>query len=203
MKKIILLTILLIALVGCAKESAEVPAVTGQVILSLPVNAEYILDTENSLLTWEISKIVGNHHTGIVKIKEGSLTRENDEFTKGEFIIDMTTITETKDNQRFLKHIKSKDFFDIDNYPISTLIITSITEDYTVTGDLTILDQTNEISFPARVSTNNGKLQVNADFEIDRTQWGITYGSGSFFEDLGDKAIKDEIKYSLELTFTS
>jgi len=203
MKKIIFLTILLIALVGCAKESAEVPAVTGQAILSLPVDAEYILDTENSLLTWEISKIVGNHHTGTVKIKEGSLTRENDEFTKGEFIIDMTTITETKDNQRFLNHIKSGDFFDIDKYPISTLIIKSITEDYIVTGDLTILDQTNEISFPARVSTNNGKLQVNADFEIDRTQWGITYGSGSFFEDLGDKAIKDKIKYSLELTFTS
>lgn len=201
MKKIIFLTILLIALVGCAKESAEVPAVTGQVILSLPVDEEYILDTENSLLTWEISKIVGNHHTGTVAIKEGSLTRENDEFTKGEFIIDMTTITETKDNQRFLNHIKSGDFFDVDNYPISTLIIKSITEDYTVTADLTIMDQTNEISFPARVSTNNGKLHISADFEIDRTQWGITYGSGSFFEDLGDKAIKDEIKYSLELVF--
>ena len=201
MKKIIFLTILLIALVGCTKESAEVPAVTGQVILSLPVDEEYILDTENSLLTWEISKIVGNHHTGTVKIKEGSLTRENDEFTKGEFIIDMTTITETKDNQRFLNHIKSEAFFDIDKYPISTLIIKSITEDYTVTADLTIMDQTNEISFPARVSTNNGKLHISADFEIDRTQWSITYGSGSFFEDLGDKAIKDKIKYGLELVF--
>ncbi|MCH8864998.1 MAG: YceI family protein, partial [Chloroflexi bacterium] len=116
--KIILLTILLIALVGCAKESAEVPAVTGQVILSLPVNEEYILDTENSLLTWEASRI-GIKHTGTVAIKEGSLIRENDEFTKGEFIIDMTTITETKNNQRFLNHIKSKDFFDVDKYPIS------------------------------------------------------------------------------------
>lgn len=200
MKKIIFLTILLIALVGCAKESAEVPAVTGQVILSLPVNEEYILDTENSLLTWEASRI-GIKHTGTVAIKEGSLIRENDEFTKGEFIIDMTTITETKNNQRFLNHIKSKDFFDVDKYPISTLIIKSITEAYTITADLTIMDQTNEISFPARVSTNNGKLHISADFEIDRTQWGITYGSGSFFENLGDKAIKDKIKYGLELVF--
>ena len=100
-----------------------------------------------------------------------------------------------------MNHIKSKDFFDVDKYPISTLIIKSITEAYTITADLTIMDQTNEISFPARVSTNNGKLHISADFEIDRTQWGITYGSGSFFENLGDKAIKDKIKYGLELVF--
>ena len=63
-----------------------------------------------------------------------------------------------------------------------------------------VLFETNEISFLAIVE-NTDSLNIQAQLDIDRTKWGITYGSGSFIEDLGDKAIKDEISYDLNLVF--
>jgi hypothetical protein len=35
------------------------------------------------------------------------------------------------------------------------------------------------------------ELKANASFDIDRTEWDIKYGSGKFFQDLGDKMIND------------
>jgi hypothetical protein len=37
----------------------------------------------------------------------------------------------------------------------------------------------------------NGKLVAIGETEIDRTKYDIRYGSGKFFEDLGDKMIYD------------
>lgn len=174
----------------------------------LPADAKYQLVTENSRLGWTSTRIVGKPHSGTVALKSGSLMREGGAFTGGEFVIDMTGITEEEDNQRFLGHIRSEDFFDIEQHPESRLVLTSIEgndEDmtYTVTGDLTILGQTHAITFPASITAGESSLEAQARFEIDRTQWGITYDSGTVFQQIGDKAIRDEIPFELDLVFTT
>jgi len=200
-----------IALSGCSNNQAmkepEGSAVAGiqEGSAKMELNGEYVLDTERSALRYHAEKIVGNSHNGNVGLKRGNMDFENNKFVNGEFIIDMTDINEDNNNEMFLNHIRSEDFFDIEKYPESKLVLTSVEKtenpnEYQITGDLTIKDKTNEIEFPAIINSSD-PLNIKAEFEIDRTRWDVIYGSGSFFDDLGDKAIRNEIEYSLDLYF--
>ena len=133
----------------------------------------------------------------------GEIGLSNGEFVSGDFTVDMTKIDESNNNERFLGHIRSADFFDIETYPTSEFRITDIQkagDSFVVTGDLTIKDTTNEISFPASAELSESGLSAQADFEIDRTRWGIIYDSGNFIKDIGDHAIEDEVHFTLDLT---
>ncbi len=169
-------------------------------------DGNYTLDPASSTLTYTASRVVGTPHVGTVALSSGTITLAG-QTTQGTVHIDMTTITESKDNQRFLTHLKSKDFFDVENYPEARMNINSIKHtnqnEYSVNGDLTILNITQPISFPATLTPDGKTLRANANFTIDRTRWNITYDSGSIFSELGDRAIKDEIGFTLDLTFSA
>lgn len=98
-----------------------------------------------------------------------------------------------------LTHIKSDDFFAVETYPTATFVstlITSTENGYDVTGDLTIIDQTHPITLSIQ---EKDQTTYTASFDIDRTVWGITYGSDNFFDNLGDNVINDTISYELVL----
>ena len=40
---------------------------------------------------------------------------------------------------------------------------------------------------------------ASSSFSIDRTLWGVTYKSGSFFKNLADRLIDDAIQFDIEL----
>jgi polyisoprenoid-binding protein YceI len=170
------------------------------------IKSIYNLDTERSTLDWTASKIVSTTHTGKVALKSGIIQKGENNFLGGSFVIDMTKITESKDNEQFLGHIRSDDFFAIEKFPESRFEITSIENvegnTYKVAGDLTIKDKTNTIDFSATLEDDENELKVSAEFNIDRTRWGVNFDSGTVFQQLGDKAIKDEIEYKLNLILT-
>lgn len=167
-------------------------------------DGSYTINTSASTLSYSASRLAGTPHTGTVDIKSGNLDIVSGSAT-GEFVIDMTTITDSKDNERYLGHIKSDDFFGVEEYPESKLQLTNIESNddgtYTITGYLTIRDETNQMAFPATITQTDSGLTAQAEFNIDRTRWDITFDSGSIFLDLGDRAIRDEISYTLDLTF--
>ena len=69
----------------------------------------------------------------------------------------------------------------------------------TVDGKLTIKDSTNPIEFKAAVQKNADGTWFYANIVVDRTKYNIRYGSGSFFENLGDKTIYDDFKLKVNL----
>lgn len=216
MKKMLSMMFIAITLTACST-NPENPVPTNDESISEPTasileipSAEtadqvYTLDTSASVLTWEASRLAATPHVGTVAIQSGALFETNGSFTGGEFVIDMTQITEEKNNERFLNHIKNEDFFGVDQYPTSKLVLTSVVkksdQSYDLTGNLTIRDQTHPISFSAQIEPKENQWLATSEFQIDRTKWGIVYDSGSFFMELGDRAIKDEITYRLDLTF--
>ena len=113
-------------------------------------------------------------------------------ITSGEIVFEMGSMTvgdlEGEWETKFLGHMKSPDFFDVASFPTATLKVKSFKEGQ-MKGDLTIKGVTRPIAFPAEVK--EGKYVGKASF--NRTEFGITYGSGSFFEDLGDKMINDTV----------
>ncbi|MDA0208289.1 MAG: YceI family protein [bacterium] len=185
--------------------TGDVTADGSEVALSftLPDTVSYTANIDESVLTWESGRIVGAPYIGTVQLANGTLTREEGIITEGKFVIDMTTIA-FPDNERVESHLLNADFFDVENYPTSTIVITNISMNdddmYMASGELTILDTTNEISFPVTFTEVDNHVIANAEFEIDRTEWGITYESSNFFQNLGDKAIKNMIGFTLDLT---
>lgn len=162
---------------------------------------EVQIDTNASSINWVGQKVTGQHD-GAVKIKSGKLLMEGDEITGGSFVIDMTSIDvqdlEGGMRDKLMGHLKSKDFFNVEEYPTANFNITSVSKSdnsdatHFISGDLTIKGITNKITFPAVVSTVGTKVNAKANFELDRTKWDIKYRSGSFFDGLGDKLIYDD-----------
>jgi len=176
----------------------------GEMVVEVPEDAEvvYALDSEASSLEWGAYRFTGGGHTGTVDIADGYMAYGNDAFMQGEFVIDMTSISESENNERFLQHIRSDDFFTVDRYPTSTLTVNDIATQNgtsTVNGELTIRGITNEVSFPATIERSDDELNASAEIEIDRTKWGVVYDSGSVFKQLGDRAIEDNITYTLDM----
>lgn len=167
----------------------------------------YTVDTQKSMVEWTGKKLAYGH-TGTIQIKSGDVSVENGALTAGNFVIDMNTMDETvtaadeEKEQKLIGHLKSDDFFKVDQYPTSEFAITKV-EGNTVSGNLTILGITKEISFPAQVNITDTELTASAEFTINRTDWGIKYASGNFFEDLAaDKAISDDIAFKVNLVAT-
>ena len=170
-------------------------------------NTKKIIDPSKCLIKWEGKKVVYGHN-GTVSIKEGSLLISKGKINGGSFVIDMTSLkcTDIEDqakNANLIGHLKDADFFDVAKYPTSKLVIKKIGElkdgVQTITADLTIKDKTNPITFSTSVKTVGGKVMAGAKFSIDRTKYDIRYGSDSFFDNLGDKAIKNEINFEVSL----
>lgn len=166
------------------------------------------VDTGASYISWKGYKVTGQHY-GKVKLKSGSLEYENGKLVGGNFEIDMTTIT-SEDLQggyadKLVGHLKSDDFFGVTKYPTAKFVITKAAEakpgEYRIKGDLTIKETTKPISFNATVSEKDGKQVANATMKIDRSEFDVRYGSGSFFDNLGDKTIYDE--FDLEVTLVA
>jgi len=176
---------------------------------SAPVFAQsYQVDTNASTIKWTGKKVTGSHH-GTIAFKEGNLEVKDNQLTGGSLVVDMTTIknldlTDPDWNQKLIGHLRSDDFFGVEKYPVSRLVIKKVESKggtlYHVTGDLTIKGITKPVEFDSNISVNGNKLQATGTMPVDRTKYGIKYGSGSFFSNLGDKMIDDvfTLEFSLE-----
>ena len=164
------------------------------------------IDPAASNVHWKGYKVTGAHE-GDINIKSGNLTFDGDKLTGGQFVIDMGTITVTDLTGEYadkLKgHLASDDFFGVASHPEAKLVITKVKPGkagkYAVTGDLTIKETTKPITFDATVYQVDGKRIATADITIDRSKYDVRYGSGSFFDNLGDKTIYDDFDLNVKL----
>ncbi len=177
------------------------------VVFSFTHVTAYKVDTSASNIVWNAEKVTGKH-TGNVKISNGDLQMDHGKLVGGSFDIDMNSITNTDLEGewagKLIGHIKSDDFFGVAKYPTSKFVITrAIPQDtkgnYKIIGNLTIKEKTNEISFKANLAEAAGTLTATGDIVVDRSKFDVKYGSGSFFDNLGDKTIYDEFGLKVSL----
>jgi polyisoprenoid-binding protein YceI len=162
------------------------------------------VDAAKSTINWVGKKVTGSHE-GTINLKDGALVFKGNKLAGGSFTVDMTSINTTdlegKGKANLDGHLKSDDFFGTENHPTANLVIKKIADKgngvYGVNADLTIKGKTNTIGFEITVAGNT----ATADLKVDRTKYDIKYGSGSFFEGLGDKAIYDEFELKVKLVF--
>ena len=167
-----------------------------------------MIDVSKSFIRWEGSKKVGATHNGTINLKSGELDRSGSKINGGQFVIDMDTIVNedltgtgaiTLEN-----HLKSADFFNVEEYPEGMFEITEIEkvkdDNYNVTGDLTLKGITESISFPATITEEeNDVLRMKGKSVLDRTLWDVRFGSGKFFANLGDALINDNMTVEFDI----
>lgn len=177
--------------------------------MAAKVATSYNVDTNSSVIVWTGYKVTGKH-TGTVKIKNGTLSTENGVLTGGSFEVDINSITctdmEGEYAGKLVGHLKSDDFLGAASYPTAAFVITkAIPQDtkgnYKILGNLTIKGITKEVKFFANVAESNGMVNAAGKITIDRSEFNMRYGSGSFFDGLGDKTIYDE--FDLQVTLVA
>ncbi len=212
--------ILAMTLFACNTAPDGEAATTGEATDTADASAtaiDYSVDASASAVTWVGSK-PGGQHNGTISMKEGSLSVKDGNIEAGKFVLDMNTITVLdipagegkEDLEGHLKGSKEDNadhFFNVAKYPTATFEIANVTPiendslmSHTITGNLTMKDTTLSVTFKANVNLGEAGLVAESnDFTIDRTKWGVNYGSKNVFADLGDKFINDEIGLKVNL----
>ncbi len=175
----------------------------------------YNVDSSKSSMQW-VGKKVGGQHAGTVSIANGTVGINHGNPVGANIVIDMTSLActdlEGKKASNLIGHLSSDDFFGVDKHPTATVVATKFVAipnakegdpNYNVTANLTIKGVTNEITFPVAIVVKGEKMAIAAKMSFDRTKWGIKYGSGSVFDDLGDKAISDDVDINFMLIANS
>ena len=174
--------------------------------ISLPVGDEkyVVIDTKESVVSWKGSNPFGAH-TGYVYISKGELMTENGQLRGGTVEVDMNTIEDEnhKSSNGLIKHLKDPDFFDVNKFPFAAIAITSVAtikaDDKEIKGNLTIKGITHPVSFGAKVEEKEGIVKASGRLIIDRTKWGVRYGSEKFFDNLKDETISDDIELIIKI----
>lgn len=156
-----------------------------------------------SSIKW-MGKKIGSKHEGIIQLKDGFVELQDDKIVAAKLVMDMTSITNTdldneNYNQKLVGHLKSDDFFGVEAYPTASFELTESTKftngKATLSGDITIKGKTEPISFDVQ---KEGDVYM-ANLAIDRSKFDVRYGSDSFFDNLGDKAIDDNFIIDIKL----
>ena len=164
------------------------------------------IDTQKSNVKWIGSKISGSSHEGNISITEGKRSINHEKMVNAEFVVDLNTITCTDLGEEkaayLVKHLKNEDFFDVPNHPLAKLKLikgTKTEKGYNITASLTIKEQTHPVVFDIEWIQRGSAALVSGILKFDRTKFNIKYKSGSFFNNLGDRAINDEVSLEFRI----
>lgn len=201
MKKIVLslAVIATLTLASCGNKNADKATTTTEQEVAVEQGDKYSINLTESNVTWKVGHKGGvNPRYGTLTLKAGDIAIDANGLNAGSYTIDMTSINAdiaSVDNDATKKgdlegHLKSADFFNVEANPTVDFKITKV-EDFdaakqtskvegankVVSGNLTILGKTVNITFPAKVTVENGKAVMDASFVADRTEWGLVFGT--------------------------
>jgi len=200
---------LIMTFIGCKNKAEEAQTTEAQdVTTAEATTTKYMVDTEASMIEWKGFKPTGTHN-GSIQIENGVFTVADGKIESGSFLIDMNSIVDldmepaNEMNAKLVNHLKSPDFFDVEKYPTAAFEVTG----YEVkdgkgwlSGNLTMKEKKNNITFPVTVITSGTNVTITSEtFTVDRSKWDVKYGSKSFFDDLGDKFINDDMELKVNV----
>lgn len=204
-------TIITIAatIVACKDKAKEAETTAAEAAAQAQMaSVKYMASTADSSIEWTGFKPTGKHN-GTINLENGVFTVNNGKIESGSFLIDMNSIVDLdipaddEKNAKLVGHLKSADFFDVEKYPSAAFEVTGFEETdgkTMLSGNLTLKEKKNNVTFPVTVSSEGDSFSLTSEvFTIDRSKWDVKYGSKSFFDNLGDKFINDDIELKITL----
>jgi polyisoprenoid-binding protein YceI len=157
--------------------------------VAVAADGTYPLTGDNTKVEFTGAKKEGKHDGGFKKLS-GTATLTGTDPATTKIVVTIDTESLYSDNPKLTAHLKNPDFFDVKTYKTARFESTSVEPIpgnkgvYKVTGKLTMLDRTKEISFPASISAANGHLKLDSQFTINKTDFGMTYGQGKIYDEV-------------------
>lgn len=208
LKKFLIPVILISFIVSCEKSSKKkIDTSLPKPTLSLS-SGDYVMDNDNSSIKWTGRELSTKSHYGSLQMKNGSLTVNTDGTINGIIKIDMTTIDcedlQGRSKASLERHLRSDDFFSVESHPIATLTFKSeggiaAGNKLAFNGDLEIKGISHPISFESELKSVDPKVSALVDMTFDRSKYNVRFRSGTFFQNLGDKLIYDDIEISVDI----
>ena len=208
LKKFLIPAILISFIVSCEKSSKKkIDTSLPKPTLSLS-SGDYVMDNDNSSIKWTGRELSTKSHYGSLQMKNGSLTVNTDGTVNGIIKIDMTTIDcedlQGRSKASLERHLRSDDFFSVESHPIATLTFKSeggigAGNKLAFNGDLEIKGISHPISFESEVKNVDPKVSALVNMTFDRSKYNVRFRSGTFFQNLGDKLIYDDIEISVDI----
>jgi polyisoprenoid-binding protein YceI len=155
-------------------------------------------DSKTSKVDFVGSKVTGSH-TGNFGNFDGRVELVDGKIEASTVRVDIDMKSVSSDTEKLTGHLKSKDFFEVDRFPKATFVSTKIVPGgdkgatHTITGNLELHGVTKSITFPATIAVSKDAVTANAEFAIDRTNWGINY------EGMADNLIRKDVVLKLAI----
>lgn len=186
---------------NCRDKAKEAETKDAETISVAKASSEaYTALPNESTITWSGYKPTGSH-TGTIALSSGEFTVNDGKIESGTFTIDMASLKDSEGSAKLEKHLKSADFFEVETYPNATFEVTGFdtaNEKTMLSGNLTLKGTTNNVSFPVTVTNEADLITLTSEtFTIDRSKWNVKFKSKSFFNDLGEKYINDDIELTI------
>ena len=164
-------------------------------------SGNYELKLDSSRLDWECGWLGGMSHNGDIKFKNGKIEIKNNNSAFGKFVVDMNKIDcfdlSGGAKSKLISHLKSNDFFSVDNYNEAILEIDSLEHikenKFLLFGDLMIKDIKNPVAMKGQIFKVENGYRASIKLSFDRAKFNVKYKSKSFFSDLGDNIIDDNV----------
>ena len=193
--------IILFIVNGCVQKKDNSSVLQNQELSPLK-KGDYAVEVSSSKLIWTGKELSTKQHKGTLNIKKGQIIISDKGLISGDIEIDMSSINTTdikgRGKDRLDGHLKSPDFFDVKKHPVAFLKFQGNEKNFSdgklkFDGELTIKNISHPISFFSTIENVNGKLSARAEVTFDRSLYNVRFGSGKFFDNLGDRLIYDEI----------
>lgn len=200
----------LVICIACGKQESEdvkIQKTSLETMITNPQNVDTLwVNKVSSDVQWIGRKVTGEHN-GHIQLAGGFIIKNNGNLQSGEILMNMQSITvddieNPEWNQKLVDHLKNDDFFNIEKYPTAKFVFSKFegrATDTHVTGDMTIRNKTVPMDFIFNTVVDLDSSYATGSINIDRSLFGIKYGSGSFFEGLGDKMIMDDFTLNFKL----
>ncbi|MFC6333976.1 YceI family protein [Paenibacillus septentrionalis] len=168
--------------------------------------AKWVVDATHSSIEFSVK------HLMIAKVKgsfhkfDAEIEADLNDLTSAKVSLDIDLASVDTRNEDRDNHLRSADFFDVENSPKLNFVVTSVTktgeDEYDVVGDVTLHGVTKQETFKLTfegTSTDpwgNNKAGFSATGVIKRSDYGLTYNAAL---ETGGVLIGDDIKVSIEL----
>jgi len=164
------------------------------------------LDPTHSEITFKVKHLMISNVKG--EFKNFSATIEGEDFEKAKIKASIgTSSVDTNNNDRDT-HLKSADFFDVENHKEMAFEGTSFKkvddDEYKLTGILTIKGVSNEVTLDVEFGGmnkdpwGNEKAGFSLEGKINRKEWGLNWNAAL---ESGGVLVSEDVKIQAELQF--
>lgn len=190
------------------RKTTDIPAAPAAVSPELAaLTGEYTIDPSHSEIGFVARHAMVTNVKGYFQDFDGTLHLDGTDPSKSTATIDVKMESIETGSADRDGHLKSSDFFKIDEFPTMTFRSTKAEalggDDYRITGDLSILGVTKPLSIDlefngsAKDPFGNERVGFEGKAEILRSEWGLTWNAAL---ETGGVLVSDKIKLTFDIS---